>query len=122
MMPSTIRFQKMLFIMVWKVAELFVLLKNITRDLKKLQFIQKTVFYSFLGLIQTLLKPQHISSLVKYYAFWSLATSLEIKESRYLFLIVSVLRFLYFYIKQRNPFFFLIKNTGIAIKDLKSFI
>ena len=54
--------------------------------------MQKTVFYSFLGLI--LLGPQHISNLVKYYAFWSLATSLEIKGSRYLFLIVSVLRFL----------------------------
>ena len=34
-MPSAMRFQKMLFIMVWKVARLLVILKNITKGLNR---------------------------------------------------------------------------------------
>ena len=56
----------MLFIIVWKVAELLIILKNITRGLKSSQFIRKVAFYLLPGLIKTLLNPQCMSSLVKY--------------------------------------------------------
>ena len=48
------------------VVRLSVILKNITKGLKRPQFIQKTVFHSSLDFIQTLLNSQYISNFVKY--------------------------------------------------------
>jgi len=70
-MPSAMRSQKMLFIMVWKVAGLLIILKNITKGSNRPQLVQKVAFHSSSGLIWTLLKPQWTSSLVKYLALWS---------------------------------------------------
>ena len=69
--PSAITVWKTLFIMVWKVAGLLVILKTITRGSKRLRLVQKAAFHSSLGLMHTLLKPQQISSFVKYLAPWS---------------------------------------------------
>ena len=63
--------QKTSFIMVWKVAGLLVILKNITRGSKRPQLVWKAAFHSSLGLICTLLKLQWISSFVKYLALRS---------------------------------------------------
>ena len=60
--------QKTSFIMVWKLAGLLVIPKNIMRGLKRLQLVQKATFYLSLGLMHTLLKPQQTSSFVKYLA------------------------------------------------------
>ena len=56
-MHLTIRSQKMLFIIVWKVAELLVILKSITKGLKRPQLVQNVAFYSSPDLIQILLNP-----------------------------------------------------------------
>jgi len=56
----------MLFIMVWKVARLLVIPKNITKGLNRPRLVQKAAFHPSLGLMRTLLKPQQTSSLVKY--------------------------------------------------------
>jgi len=93
-MHSAVRSQKMSFIMVWKVARLLVISKNITRGSKRPQLVQKVAFHSSLCLIQTLLKPQWTSNLVKYLDSWSWDISLEIRESRYLFLTITTLRLL----------------------------
>ena len=61
-MPSAMRFQKRLFIMVQKVAGLLVILKNITRGLNRPRLVQKAVFHLSLGLMRMLLKPQQTSS------------------------------------------------------------
>ena len=61
----------MSFIMVWKVAGLLVRLKNMTRGLKRPQFVQKAAFHSSPSLIHMLLYPQHTSSFVKYLALES---------------------------------------------------
>ena len=81
----------MLFIMVWKVAGLLVIPKNITKGSNRPQLVWKAAFYSSLGLMPMLLKPQQTSSLVKYLAPWSWDTSLEISGRGYLFLTVMEL-------------------------------
>jgi len=81
----------MSFIMVWKVARLLVISKNITKGSNRPQLVQKAAFYSFLGLMQTLLKLQQTSSLVKYLAPQSCDTSLEIGRREYLFLTIMEL-------------------------------
>jgi hypothetical protein len=58
----------MWFIMVLKVAGELVNLKNITVGSNNLRFVLKVAFHSSPSLIQTLLKPHHTSSLVKYLA------------------------------------------------------
>jgi len=78
----------MSFIMVWKVAELLVIPKNITKGSNISQLVQKAAFHSSLGLMQTLLKSQWTSSLVKYLAPQSWNTNLEISGRGYLFLTV----------------------------------
>ena len=60
----------------------FSMTKNIIKDLKSPQLVQKATFHSLLGLIHTLLKLQWTSSLVKYLTLQSYKTSSEIKESR----------------------------------------
>ena len=67
----------MSFIIVWKVAGLLVIPKNITKGSNRPRLVQKAAFHSFPGLMQTLLKPQRTSSLVKYLAPWSCDTSSE---------------------------------------------
>ena len=52
------RVLKMSFIIVWKVAGLLVILKNITRGSKWPRLVRKAAFHSFLGLMHMLLKPQ----------------------------------------------------------------
>ena len=81
----------MLFIMVWKVAGLLVIPKNITKGLNRSQLVRKAAFHSSPGLMQTLLKPQRMSSLVKYLAPRSWDMSLEISGKGYLFLTVMEL-------------------------------
>ena len=54
--PSAMRVLKMSFIIVWKVVGLLVILKNITRGLKRPQLVQKATFHSSPGLIHILLK------------------------------------------------------------------
>ena len=116
------RSQKISFIVVWKIAGLLVIPKNITRSLKRPQLVQKVAFNSSLGLIWILLKLQQTFNLVKYLASWSWNISLEIRKSGYLLLIITALRLLQFCTNWREPFFFLIKNTGAAIGDLEGYI
>ena len=71
MIPSAMRVLKISFIIVWKVAGLLVILKNIMRGSKRPQLVQKAAFHSSLGLMHMLLKPQWMSSFVKYLAPWS---------------------------------------------------
>ena len=91
-MPSAMRSQKILFIMVWKVARLLVIPKNITKGSNMPRLVQKAAFYSSPGLMRTLLKPQQTSSLVKYLAPQSWDMSLEISGREYLFLTIMELR------------------------------
>jgi len=51
---------KLLFIMIWNAARLFVRLKNITRGLNSPKFIQKAAFHSSPSLIHTLLYPMDV--------------------------------------------------------------
>ena len=81
----------MSFIIVWKVAGLLVIPKNITKGSNIPQLVQKIAFYSSPGLMQTLLKLQRTSSLVKYRAPRSWDTSSEINGRGYLFLTVMEL-------------------------------
>ena len=81
----------MSFIIVWKVAGLLVIPKNITKGPNRPQLVQKTAFHSSLGLMRTLLKPQRTSSLMKYLAPQSWNISLEISGRGYLFLTVMEL-------------------------------
>jgi len=81
----------MLFIIVWKVAGLLVIPKNITKGSNIPRLVQKIAFYSSPGLMQTLLKLQQTSSLVKYRAPRSWDTSSEINGRGYLFLTVMEL-------------------------------
>ena len=90
-MPSAMRSQKMSFIMVWKIAGLLVIPKNITKGLNRPQLVQKAIFHLSLGLIRTLLKPQWTSSLVKYLALQSWDMSWEISGRGYFFLTVMEL-------------------------------
>src|ERR1700675_4516637 len=53
------------FIMVWKVAGLFVNPKYITNGSKRLRFVRNAAFHSSPSLIRTLLYPHRTSSLVK---------------------------------------------------------
>ena len=71
MIPLAMTVQKTLFIMIWKVAGLLVILKNITRGSKRPRLVQKAAFHSSPGLICTLLKPQQTLSFVKYLALQS---------------------------------------------------
>ena len=57
----------MLFIIVWNIAGLFIISKNITSSSKSVQLVQKVAFYLLLGLMWILLKLQCTFSLVKYY-------------------------------------------------------
>jgi len=54
--------------MVWKVAGLLVILKNITKGLNRPRLVRKAAFHLSPGLMWTLLKLQWTSSLVKYLA------------------------------------------------------
>ena len=69
--PSAMMVRKMSFIIVWKVAGLLVIPKNITRGSNRPQLVQKATFHSSPGLMRTLLKPQWTSSFVKYLALQS---------------------------------------------------
>ena len=66
--PSAMTVQKTLFIMVWKVVGLLVIPKNIMRGSKRPQLVQKAAFHLSPGLMHILLKPQRMSSFVKYLA------------------------------------------------------
>ena len=88
MIPLAIRVLKMSFIIVWKVAGLLVILKNITRGSKRPRLVQKAAFHSSPGLMRMLLKPQWTSSFVKYQALRSWETSSEMRGRGYLFLTV----------------------------------
>ena len=68
---SIIKYQKISFIIVWEVAILLVMPKNITRGLKRPLLLQKAAFHSSMGLIQTSLNSQQISSFVKHLALQS---------------------------------------------------
>ena len=57
MILSAMRSLKMLFIIIWNVAELLVILKNITKSLKSLQLVWKMIFHLLSILIHMLLKP-----------------------------------------------------------------
>ena len=57
MILSAMRFLKMLFIIIWNVAGLLVILKNITKSLKSLQLVWKMIFHLLSILIHMLLKP-----------------------------------------------------------------
>ena len=81
----------MLFIMVWKVARLLVIPKNITKGLNIPRLVRKATFHLSLGLMQTLLKSQRTSSLVKYLAPQNWNMSLEISGRGYLFLTIMEL-------------------------------
>ena len=81
----------MSFIMVWKVAELLVIPKNIIKGSNRPRLVQKAAFHLSLGLMKTLLKPQRTSSLVKYLVPRSWDTSLEISGRGYLFLTIMEL-------------------------------
>ena len=86
--PLAIRVLKMSFIIVWKVAGLLVIPKNIMRGSKRPQLVRKAAFHSSLGFMCTLLKPHWTSSFVKYLALQSWEMSSEMRGKRYLFLIV----------------------------------
>ena len=120
--PSAMRSQKILFIIVWKMTRLLVILKNITRGLNRLWLVQKVVFHSLLDLIYMLLNPHQISSLMKYLALQSCETSSEISKKGYLFLIVIKLSAQQSWTKQRELFFFLIKNTEATMENLNNLI
>ena len=81
----------MSFIIVWKVAGLLVMPKNITKGSNRPRLVWKAAFHSSLGLMRTLLKPYQMSSLVKYLALRSCDTSSEISGRGYLFLTVMEL-------------------------------
>ena len=55
--PSAMRSQNILFIIIWKIARLLVILKNITRGSNRSHLVQKMIFHLSPGLIYTLLKP-----------------------------------------------------------------
>ena len=67
--PSSMSSLKMLFIIVWKVAGLFVRPKNMTRGSYRPQLVQKAAFHSSPSFMRTLLYPQQTSSFEKYLAF-----------------------------------------------------
>ena len=113
---------KMLFIIVQKIARLLVIPKNITKGSNKPQLVQKVVFHLFPGLMHILLKPQQMSSLVKYLALGSYNTSLEMRGKEYLFFTIMELRAQQSCTSQRELFFFLMKNTRVAIGDLDGYI
>ena len=81
----------MSFIIVWKMAGLLVIPKNITRGSNMPWLVQKAAFHSSPGLMQMLLKSQQISSLVKYLALQSWDISSEISGRGYLFLTIMEL-------------------------------
>ena len=76
------------FIIVWKVARLLVIPKNITKGSNTPRLVWKATFHLSPGLIWILLKPQWTSSLVKYLALQSWDTSSEISGRGYLFLTI----------------------------------
>ena len=57
MILSAMRSLKMLFIIIWNVAGLLVILKNITKSLKSLQLVWKMIFHLLSIIIHMLLKP-----------------------------------------------------------------
>ncbi|KAF8529937.1 hypothetical protein JB92DRAFT_2858824 [Gautieria morchelliformis] len=56
--PSSMRLLKMSFIIVWKVAGLFVSPKNMTRGSYRPLFVRKAAFHSSPSFMRTLLYPQ----------------------------------------------------------------
>ena len=74
------------------------------------------------GLDPDIIKPQQTSSLVKYLVLQSCKTNLKIRGSEYLFLIMITLNILQSYTNWRELSFFLIKNTGIVIRNLERYI
>ena len=79
-----------MFIIVWKIAGLLVIPKNIMRGSKRLWLVWKATFHLSPGLIHMLLKPHRTSSFVKYLAPQSWEISWEIRGRGYLFLTVIV--------------------------------
>ena len=77
----------------WKIAGELVSPKNMTIGLNRPLLMQKAAFYSSSSLIQILLYPHHILSLVKYVESLSLSMSLGISGSEYLFFTVMLLSF-----------------------------
>ena len=82
----------MSFIMVWKVAGLFVRPKNMTSGSNRLRFVRKAAFHSSPSLIRTLLKPHRTSSLVKYRAPLRRLTRSEMSGRGYRFFTVMAFR------------------------------
>jgi len=79
---------KMLSIIIWKVAGLFVRLGNMTRGSYRLRLVRKAAFHLSPSFIWTLLKPHQTSSFVKYLALRSFAISSGISGRGYLFFMV----------------------------------
>ena len=75
-------------IIVWNVAGLFVRPKYMTSGSNKPRLVRNAAFHSSPSLIQTLLKPQRTSNLVKYFAPQSFAINSGMSGSGYLFFMV----------------------------------
>ena len=61
-------YHEMLFIIIWKVAGLFIKLNNITKGSKRPQFVLKVAFHLSPSLTHMLLYPQQMSNFMKYLA------------------------------------------------------
>ena len=77
----------------WKVAGELVSPKNMTIGSNSPLLVQKAAFHSSSSLIQMLLYPHHMSSLVKHVESLSLSISSGISGSGYLFFTVMLLSF-----------------------------
>src|SRR5271154_7394797 len=84
---------KMESIIDWKVAGELVIPKNITVGSKSPRLVLNAAFHSSPDFIRTLLYPHRTSSLVKYFAPWSLSIISEISGRGYAFLIVQLFRY-----------------------------
>ena len=93
MMHSSIKYPKISFIIVWKVAGELHKPKNITVGSNNPLFVLNATFHWSPSLICMLLYPHCTSSLVKYLAPANLSVSSEIRGSGYAFLIVQSLRY-----------------------------
>ena len=91
--PCAIRSENVWSIIFWNVAGELHILKNITVGSKFFLLVLNAAFHSSPSLIQTLLYPHWISSLVKYFNPWSLSMMSEINGSGEAFLIVHSFRY-----------------------------
>ena len=79
--PSAISSAKIAFIIVWKVAGELVSLKNMTVGSNSPWLVMNAALCSLPSLMQILLYPHLMSTLVNLFAFWTRAISSEIKGS-----------------------------------------